>query len=149
MLRELLYINELDAYTTYGVFLSEDKPEENKNYSALFKPAKAKPLASVDFIEDNGKEYGERVSVAFDERTVELRFTLEADSKADFLSKYSAFITALRAGDNGWVRLRLADFNKTFNLLYDDCSEWSQLTNFEGRVYASFRIKFIEPQPTY
>ena len=42
ILEGLFFINDLDAYDTYGVFLSEENPGDMENYNSLMKPAESK-----------------------------------------------------------------------------------------------------------
>ena len=54
-----------------------------------------------------------------------------------------------RGDDDGWLTLRLTELNKDFRFCYSDCDEWKQLTRLDGKVYATFRITFTEPNPDY
>ncbi|MEG0994133.1 MAG: hypothetical protein RSE51_09860 [Bacteroidales bacterium] len=149
VLEGLLYINNKDAYTTYGAFLVEDKPGDNKNYSELLKPAKAKEHTPVDFRHLDGEKYPDTLTVALEARDITLQFAICGTSKADFVAKYQAFVTMLKTGVGGWINIRLPELNKTMKLYYKECTEWEQLTDFGGVVMAKFRVKFREPKPTY
>lgn len=149
ILKGLFFINELDAYDTYGVFLSEENAGDMENYNALMKPADSKGHTYVDFREQDGEKYAKKLVTALKAREIELQFTLEAANKADFFDKRRKFITALRAGADGWLTLKLADIGQSFKVFYVSCSRWTQLTGFEGKVYASFKVKFREPEPVY
>ena len=149
ILEGLFFINDLDAYDTYGVFLSEENPGDMENYNSLMKPAESKGHTCVDFREHDGEKYPDKLVTALKSRDIELRFTLEADDKTDFFARRKAFITALRTGTDGWLTLRLADIGQSFKVFYVSCSSWTQLTGFEGKVYASFKVKFREPLPAY
>ena len=149
ILKGLLYINEVDAYDTYGVFLSERNPGDMENYNALLKPAESKGHICVDFREEDGEKYPDRLLTTLKARDIELMFTIEAENKEEFFAKRKAFVSALRTGVNGWIELKLSDLGRTFKVFYISCSEWSQLTGFEKKVYASFKVKFREPNPVY
>ena len=151
ILKGLLYINDNDAYDTYGVFLSERNPGDMENYNALLKPAESKGHTCVDFREEDGEKYPPILKTALKARDIELTFTIEAENKKEFFAKRKAFVSALRTGSNGngWLELRLSDLDMIFKVFYVSCSEWTQLTGFEKKVYASFKVKFREPNPVY
>nr|DAJ24493.1 MAG TPA: hypothetical protein [Caudoviricetes sp.] len=149
ILKGLLLVNGNDIYTEYGAFLSEENQGEHKNYSALFKLAKSKGQTGVNFPERNGRKYPAKIVTTLDERSVELRFSIEAYDTKDFLLKYSSFVEMLRTGDNGWLKFYFPEILKTYKFFYEDCTDWDQLTPFQGKVYASFKVKFKEPEPEY
>ena len=149
ILRGLLYINDVDAYDTYGVFLSEKNPGDMENYNALLKPAESKGHTCVDFREEDGEKYPDVLKTTLKARDIELTFTIEAENKEEFFAKRKAFVSALRTGVNGWLDLRLSDLDRSFKVFYISFSNWSQLTGFENKVYASFTVKFREPNPVY
>ena len=147
ILKGLFYINGTDAYSEYGVFLSEEEQDGMENYNALLLPAPAKAYKAVDVREKDGEDYPDVLLSVKAARDIELRFTLEADSKEDFFAKRNAFLSALRTGQNGWLTLTLADIGQSFKVFYKECVEWTQLTPFDGKVYASVVIRFREPKP--
>lgn len=150
ILKGLLYINGFDVYETYGAYLAEEEEGEFENYSALLKIGRAKSRISVDFPEDDGKKYPRKIVTRLEERSVTLRFAIEGDDAADFLDRYSRFVAMLCTGDDdGWLTLRLTELDKDFRFCYSDCDEWKQLTRLDGKVYATFRITFTEPNPDY
>lgn len=142
----LLFINSKDVYKTYGAFLSEDKAGDNTNYSALLKPPGMKPYTAVSFRERDGEDLPATLTPAFEARDIELQFAIFGSSKADFISKYTAFVTMLRSG---WLDIRVPELNKTYRMYYSSCSGYTQLTPLEGNVIAGkFKVKFREPKPT-
>lgn len=149
ILNGLLFINDMDAYQEYGVFLSEGKPGDTKNYSALMKPSRAKSHTPVNFRERDGEKYPDKLVPALEARDVELQFTLKATDRDDFFIKYGNFIQTLKNGVNGWLSFYLPEINRTYSFFYMECSSWDQLTTFEGKVYASFKVKFREPNPVF
>ena len=150
ILNGLLYINGLDVYETYGAYLAEEEEGEFENYSALLKIGRAKSRTAVDFPEEDGKKYPKKIITRLEERSVSLRFAIEGDDAADFFDRYSRFVGMLCGGDDdGWLTFRLPELNKDFRFCYSDCEEWKQLTRFEGKVYATFRVTFTEPSPDY
>lgn len=144
VLSGLLFINDIDVYERYGAFLSEENEGDYSNYSELLKMPKVKPLFGVSYPEENGTNYPTEVYLACEERTIELRFTIEARNDSDFIDKHSKFLSMLLSG---WLRLRVPELNKEYRLLYEDNTEWQQLTPLDGKVYATFRVKFKEPKP--
>ena len=149
ILKGLLWVNDEDVYELYGAFLSEENQSDHKNYSALFKVAKSKGQTGINYPEQNGRKYADKIVVTLDERFVELRFSIEALSSDDFLIKYSNFVKMLRTGKDGWLDFYFPEIKKTYRFFYEDCTDWDQLTPIEGKVYASFKIKFKEPSPEY
>jgi len=141
----LLSINEIDAYTEYGAFLSSDRPGEYKNYSALLKPPTMKPYVAVSFREEDGEKLPEELHPAAEARDVDLQFTIVADSATQFLQRYDAFVKMLRSG---WLEFRLAEIPRTFRMYYKSSTEFGQLTPLgHGMVAGKFKIKFREPCP--
>lgn len=148
VLRGLLMINDVDVFTTYGAFLSEDKPGDGKNYSALLKPAAAKSHVAVSFREHDGEKLPGTLLPALEARDVTLQFSIVAANRVLFLQRYSSFLNFLKTGDRGWLNIRLPELEKTFRMYYKDGSDYKQLTDFEGEVVAKFSVKFREPVPT-
>lgn len=144
VLSGLLFINDIDVYERYGAFLSEENEGDYSNYSELLKMPKIKPITGVSYIEEHGTNYPDYIQLSCEERTVELRFTIEGDNDSDFISKHNNFLTMLVSG---WLRLRVPELKKEYRLLYEDNTEWQQLTPLDGKVYATFRVKFREPKP--
>ena len=146
ILEGLLYLNEKDAYKTYGAFLCEEKAGDNTNYSALLKPAAMKPYTVVAFREEDGEKLPDNLTPAFEARDVELQFAIYGTSKADFVAKYTGFVTMLRSG---WINMYLPELSKTYRFHYLNCAEYSQLTPLdESTVAGKFKVKLREPKPT-
>lgn len=146
ILEGLLFINDKDVFKTYGAFLCEEKPGDNANYSALLKPAGMKPYTAVAFREEDGEKLPENLTPAFEARDVELQFAICGNSKADFVAKYTGFVTMLRSG---WLFTYLPELSKTYKFHYLTCTEYSQLTPLdESTVAGKFKVKFREPKPT-
>lgn len=149
VLNGLLYINDKDAYKEYGVFLCEERPGENKNYCELLKPAEAKELKAINYHERDGEKLPAKLVRALQARDVTLQFALVASNKTVFFTKYAAFISLLKQGQDGWLSLRLPELDKTYRVYYVSCTTWKQLTDFDGEVVARFTVKFREPEPAY
>ena len=146
ILEGLLFINDQDVYATYGAFLSEDHAGDNTNYSALLKPPAMKPYVAVSFREQDGEKLPDILTPAFEARDISLQFALFADSTADWLARYAAFVEMLHSG---WLNIRVPELGKTFRVYYKSCSQYSQLTPLDGGITAGkFTVIFHEPTPT-
>jgi hypothetical protein len=141
----LLYVNGEDLFLSCGAFLSEERQGDTKNYDALMMLAKAKPRTAVDFPERAGKDYGDDVTTVLDERQVTLRFSIEAADVADFMAKRRQLMQLFCSG---MLSFRFPELGATYHFLYEENTQWSQLTDFSGKVYASCLIRFTEPNPT-
>lgn len=148
-LKGLLLINGVDVYTEYGVFLSEDKEGDTKNYSSLLKPPATKAHTAVSFREHDGEKLPDTLLPAWEARDVSLQFALIADDRKQFLARHSAFLEFLKAGDKGWLSIFLSELERTFRMYYKDCSDYTNLTDFENGVAAKFMVKFREPAPSF
>lgn len=149
ILTGLLTMNGVDAYTEYGAFLTEDAPDSNNNYSELLKPASAKEHTSVNFRECDGEKLPATLLPALQPRDVTLKFAITAPNKATFMARYSAFVQMLKEGNKGWLNITLPELGKTFRMYYRECSEWNQMTDFNGEIMAKFSVKLREPNPTF
>ena len=86
-----LYINEKDAYTTWGVNMGEG-----------FLDAIDAPLPMKEYVEDESRlEDGIRIDTGnpkVDSREITLGFTIMGSSETDYRSKKAAFQTELQKG---------------------------------------------------
>lgn len=149
-LNNLLFINNVDVYATYKVFLAEDKMGDHTNLEALLKPSSLKTNTAVDIREQAGEKYSADLKPVNQARDIILDFICHGDSKANFLSNYQSFIAFIKAGKNGtgWLDLKVAELDTTFKIFVQECSEYSQLTYLEDDLVAArFKVKFREPQP--
>lgn len=146
----LLYINEKDAATEWGVFLTEKKAGEWTNYEALLKPSSTKELTVVDNPDADGEELPEEIELHLQARDVELYFCLWAETTAKYFVQWGNFFSTLVEGEKGWLKLRLPEIGRTFTLRYLGATETEQLTPLgEGGVCSRMRLKFREPKPQY
>lgn len=130
-----LYINGKDAYTTWGMFLTDTA------ISALMTPPPMK-----DNVENASRlENGKRVDLSspkVDERDVTLPFAMTAASKDTFLSNYESLCAELA---NGSIVLRTKyQPNVYYRLVYTSCTQYSQFV----MGLAKFTLKLNEPDPT-
>lgn len=151
-LKNLLYINNVDIYDTYNVFLAEDKQGDHTNMDALLKPSAMKTNVAVDIRELPGESYSFDLKPKNQARDVTLSFICHGDGKTGFLTNYKAFIAFVKAGLNGtgWLSLTIPEIpSTTFTFFVQDCGEYNNLTYMgDGMVAARFKIRFREPDPT-
>lgn len=131
---EQLTINGKDAYTTWGVSLS------NTGLSALMTPPSNK-----DYIENDSRlEHGSRIILSdmkVASRQVTLTINLVAKSESDFFTKYASFCEEL---ENGNLNIKTSfQPNTVYHMVYVSCNQFSQFM----RGIASFTLKLIEPNP--
>lgn len=149
-LKNLLYINDVDVYSWFKVFLAEEKVGDHTNMEALLKPSSLKANVAVDIREQTGEKYSADLKPVNQARDVTLHFLCHGDSKTDFLNNFQAFINFIKVGKNGtgWLNLKVAELDTIFKLFAQECSEYKQLTYIsDDLVAARFSIKFREPQP--
>ena len=143
----LLFINEKDVYKRLGAFLSEERAGDNKNYSELMKPADMKPYTAVSFREQDGEKLPNVLTPAFEARELVLQFAITAPDRDAFMDRYNRFLTLLKTGESGWLRITVPELRRTYRVYYMGCTGWKQLTDFGGEVVARFSVKFREPKP--
>lgn len=142
----LLFINEQDMWTRYGVFLLEETAGETKNYSALLKPASVKAVKSVSYDEEDGERLPATIAPKLEPREVSLQVGILAP-KDSFSAKYRGFLQLLRSG---WLQVRLPELGTTYRMLYLGASDYKQLTGLSDTLIgASMTIKLREPQPQF
>lgn len=149
ILQGLLFINNVDVYVQYCVFLAEKERNGHGNYDALLKPSRTKEQVAVNVREQAGEMLPAVLNVQFEARDVILYFGIEADSRAQFLTRRADFIDFLRTGDNGWLNFRLTEINRTFRFYLKDIPNWEQLTFDDNLSFGRFQITFREPNPTF
>lgn len=147
IMKGLLLINGVDVFVDYGAFLVEEKPGENKNYSSLLKPPATKPHTAVVFREKDGEKLPDTLLPSWEARDVVLCFAIVAVDQQQFNTRYSNFLTFLKTGDKGWLNLYLQEIRSSFRVYYKECTDYTQLTDFQGEVAAKFTVKFREPSP--
>ncbi|NDW13184.1 hypothetical protein D0T50_09785 [Bacteroides sp. 214] len=144
VLKDLLKIGADDAYDMYGVFLTEREAGGHSNYDALLMPPKMKPYTAVNYRDEDGERLPEELIPRYEARDVTLHFALLADSKAEWIERYDAFLERMKAG---WVELTLTELNKTYRLYVKEFGSYEQLTPLNGKIVSRFSINFREPQP--
>ena len=115
----LVLVNGTDIWSTYGVFLVEDKRGGMDNLTAILTPSKT------------------------------LHFALFGKTQAGWLKKYFEFINFLKKGRDGWLEISFPQLALTLRVKYTDCSKFQPLTYLwkEGVHAGKFKVKFREPVP--
>ena len=142
-----LYINNLDAYTEYGVFLAKDRGGTYDNISVLMRPPPAKKHTTIDYRECDGEEV-DVSGVRFEARDVSLRFAMIVDGEQEFRTKYKNFIDVLKSG---MINMRVTETGKTYKFYYQSCPGMVMKTRLKttGKLAAMWTIKFREPKPEF
>lgn len=128
------FINGKDAYTTWGIVLSDSA------LTALMTPAPLKP-----FVENKSRSLdGKTVSIKnpkYDERDVQVTFSLVAKTKSEFLARYDSFCAELKTG-----AIDIRTINQpsvVYRTVYGSCTQYSM---FNGRL-GKFVLRLNEPNP--
>lgn len=145
ILEGLFFINDVDMYKTYGVYLCEDKAEDQSNYSALLKPADGKQLEVVNYPELNGEILPSTISIKKEPRDVTLKLAIIAQSSSEWFSSYQAFLEFIRSG---WLIIRLPEIAISFKMYYKSCKGYDHLTSFDNQIAGKIQITLREPEPT-
>lgn len=136
MLKGQLYINGKDAYTTYGIIMSDTA------LSTLMTP-----VPSKDYITNSSRLVdGKRVfkdNAKMDEREMTISFSMTAKDRDTFLSNYARFCEEVLA--KGEMELHTSFLpNIWYRCIYISCTQFSQFL----REIASFSLKLNEPDPS-
>lgn len=145
-----IYINNIDIYSEYGAFLSEERKGGRENLKSIHTPSSTKKHVAVNFRELTGEKYAKELLVINEARDVTLTFCIYAPTKEKWLEQYHAFIACLKRGDKGWLVFWFPSINLELKMFYQSCTSYAPLTYlWQPGVQAShFKIKFREPQPT-
>lgn len=127
-----LFINNQDAYTTYGAWVESVSPFRQfapmKEYVTNKSPLR------------NGKEVNP-TAPKVDERDITLTLCIEGRTEAQMESRLDALETVLRSG---LMEIRIPTHNsKIYRCNYTSCTQFS---DFNGRL-AKFILKLNEPNP--
>lgn len=129
-----LFINEKDAYTTWGISM------DNTSLSALMTPAPIKELIESNSRLQNGKQVT-LANIRVADRSLTLQINLTANSEDEFFSRYSSFCEELETGVLN-IRTKYQP-NVVYRTIYVSCSQFSQFMRGIGK----FSIKLNEPNP--
>lgn len=130
-----LFINNKDAYTTWGISM------DNTSLSTLMTPPPLK-----EFIENSSRfEHGKRVitsNAKKDERNLTLQINLTAHNEQEFFSRYLSFCNELATGVLN-IRTKYQP-TVVYKTIYLSCSQFSQFMRGIGK----FSLKLCEPNPS-
>lgn len=131
-----LYINEKDAWTTWGVNMGEG-----------FLDALDAPLPMKDYIENESRlEHGKRMitdNARVDSRDVTLDFTITGISPSDYQTKKNALRTEFQKGA---VDIKVPALNsEVYHLVYTGKGISYGLS--QDRCFGHLSSKFTEPNP--
>lgn len=133
-MKEELYINGKDAYTTWGISMDDTALSE------LMTPSANKAL-----IENESRmEHGKRVVVAkpkIDSRNLTLQINLTAPNEGLFFERYNSFCQELATGVLEIETKYQPDV--VYKTIYQSCSQFSQFMRGIGK----FVLKLYEPNP--
>ena len=128
-----LYINDRDAWLTWGVYLVGDSIDN------LLLPAAPKPYTENNFRSQHGKQMF-IVNPKKEAREVSVEFCIQADTRANYLTAYEAFVEAL----TGLVVFRLPEFNKEYSLVVSGFLNLGYYGKF-GKLSVRFTEPFSAP----
>ena len=149
ILKGQVYINGVDIWQRYGVFLTEEKKGGRENLTAILTPSKVKEHVGVNIRELDGKKYSQHLTVTNQERDVTLHFAQYAQTRDAWLQNYMDFVQFLKTGDNGWLSVRFTELDLTLRMFYVDSSAYRALTYLwkEGVQASRYKVRFREPEP--
>ena len=127
-----LYINDKDAFATWGVVLDEG------SFAKLLTPAANKEYTSNQMRSQHGKQVF-RTMPRKEDRDVIITFNIAAATKDEFLSKYELFINYI---DSDLILLRVPSLKKVFKL---DAKSYQELSYYE--YIGKIAVNFNEPNP--
>lgn len=131
-----LYINGKDAYTTWGISLTD-----SSSLSALMTPAPNKDVISNKSRLSHGKQVI-TTNPKRDERTFTIMFNLTASSETQFFSRYASFCQELAGGT---LDIKTSyQSGVVYHTIYQSCSQFTQFM----RGIASFSLKLCEYDPS-
>ena len=126
-----LYINGYDAYTTWGVSLSDGAK------AVLMQPVPLKERVSNASRLEHGKRYI-NTGLKQDSREITLEMHMTSSSWEDYLAKYAAWNTMLMGGTlnitTSWQS------GVTYKCLYLSCAQFAEYAGL-----AKFALRLVEP----
>lgn len=134
-MKDVLYINGLDAYTTWGITM------DTQSLSALMTPPALKErVESQSRLADGSRLVGAAPRLAARQLTLTLNLT--ARTEEQFFARYASFCRELATG-----RLTIRTTYQrgvTYRTAYVSCTQFTQFM----RGMAKFSLKLTEPDPT-
>lgn len=133
-MKEELYINGKDAYTTWGMSMDETALSELMT-----------PPANKAFVENESRnQHGKRIVIAdpkLSERNLTLQVNLTASDEQQFMKRYSSFCEELATGSLE-IKTKYQP-GVVYKTIYQSCSQFSQFMRGIGK----FVLKLSEPNP--
>lgn len=133
-MRDQLYINDQDAFLTWGVTL------ESSSLASLLNMAPVKPMIENKSCIVPGKEVMDK-PLLDDERTILLTIILKATTQDQFIDRVELFEAALKTGILAFKVMRL---KKTYYLSFISSNSFNTYAMGQGK----FLLKFSEPNPS-
>lgn len=127
-----LYINNKDAFGTWGAFL------ENGSEAKFLNPPANKEYASNDARSQHGKQVfvnNPRMS----DRDITIVLGISASSRDDFLTKYRGLVNEL---NSGLIEVKVMSLKEGYKLT---CISYTELSYYD-RI-GKLSVKFNEPNP--
>lgn len=126
-----LYINGYDAYTTWGVSLSDGAK------AVLMQPVALKSRVSNESRLEHGKRYI-NTTLMKESREFTLEMHMTSSSWQDYLTKYAAWNALLMGGTLNIVTSWQSGV--TYKCLYVSCAQFAEYSGL-----AKFALRLIEP----
>ncbi len=136
MVKGQLYINGVDAYTEYGMFMDDTA------LSTLMTPAPNKEFISNKYRSKDGKRVIKH-DPRLDEREITVGFHMTAKTEEQFLANYAKFCEDVLSTGEIVINTSFQP-NVWYRCVYLSCSQFSQYR----RELASFSLKLNEPDPS-
>jgi lysophospholipase L1-like esterase len=136
------FINDTDAYTTYGLVFAQG------TYSELLTLPKKKPVLVKDWGDQNGTQRMLPVTPFFESITYTIPVYHYGANETDFYTKYAAFTAFLQS--TNYFTFDVVEMNRRFVLLYDSMPSFDKLTLIRGgdKVYCKSTLSLINDYPT-
>lgn len=130
-----LFINDLDAFGNWGVFLND------KSLSTLIEPEPLKDPVTNKSTTSNGKQVRKETTPKVDERDMTLAVQIYAENRTDLFAKLKAFKTEMKK--RRMVLRTKYEPDVYYRCDYKSCSQYK---SFHRRL-ATFSLKLNEPNP--
>jgi len=145
-------VNNHDLWNVYYAFLREERKGGRENLNALLAPARMKGHVAVNLREQDGEKHSLILDQKSEGRDVTLHFAIHATTAAQFVERYTAFVSFLKTGDNGWLNFSFPTLSLTMKMY---CKEFpggfTALSNLwvESEQCGAFKVTFREPVSTF
>lgn len=127
------YINNIDAYATWGARLVDE------SFDNLLTPAPKKEPLVYESSDSDGKIV--EPSPYKSDKNVTLIFDIECASLSDYLTKFNAFVQAV---DNGIIAIKVPVLKTVYNLVAES---YLSLLSGTGMRNGKLSVRFNEPNP--